>query len=92
MLASHQVELASSGLQSSLLVRHPDTGELFVNFDPSIWTLIRETECMLRLGLDIPIVAQALRVKRDQLKSDYNKLDVSLRNTGPQTNLQILSE
>ena len=71
------MEAAKSGLQASLLVRHPDTNDLFVNFDPQILTLIRETECMTRLGLEIPTVAKALRVKQDQLKANYNTLQVS---------------
>jgi dynein heavy chain len=71
------VEAAKSGLQSSLLVRHPETKELFVNFDPQILTLIRETECMARLGLDIPPAAKKLRAKQTYLKENYNSLNVS---------------
>ena len=74
---SLQVEAAKSGLQASLLVKHPETEELFVNFDPQILTLIRETECMARLGLEIPPVAKALRAKQTILKDNYNVLNVS---------------
>ena len=71
-----QVEAVKSGLHASLLVRHPDTGELFVNFDPQILTLIRETECMCRLGLDIPLAARAIRQKQGTFKENFNKLQV----------------
>ena len=72
------MEVAKSGLQASLLVRHPETKELFVNFDPQIITLIRESECMVRLGLDIPFGAQTLMQKRETIKKNYNRLEVRL--------------
>ena len=73
-----QVEAARSGLQASLLVRHPETNELYVNFDPQILTMIRETECMARLGLEIPPVAKTMRTKQSDYKEDYNALLVCM--------------
>ncbi len=67
-----------TGLQAALLVRHPDSSDLYVNFDPQILTLIRETECMARLGLEIPAVARALRAKQEQLKANYNSVKVGV--------------
>ena len=63
-----------SGLQSSLLVRHPETKELFVNFDTQILTLIREAECMARLNLDVPASAIDLRARQGSLKENYNAM------------------
>uniref|UniRef100_A0A8C8C735 Dynein, axonemal, heavy chain 5 n=1 Tax=Oncorhynchus tshawytscha TaxID=74940 RepID=A0A8C8C735_ONCTS len=62
------------GLQASLLVKCPDTGDLFVNFDPQILTQIRETDCMTRMRLEIPPFAAILQQKQDALKKNYNKL------------------
>ncbi|EDO35603.1 predicted protein [Nematostella vectensis] len=73
-----QVEVIKSGLQASLLVRHPDNKKLFVNFDPQIMTLIRETECMVRLGLDIPFSAHALLQKQSSLKKNSDTLQLLL--------------
>ena len=71
------MEAAKSGLAASLLVKHPETQELYVNFDPQILSLIRETECMARLGLEIPPAAKVLRAKQGHFKENYNALNVS---------------
>lgn len=68
------MEVVKSGLQSSLLVRHHETKELFVNFDPQILTLIREAECMARLNLEVPASAIDLRAKQNSLKDNYNAM------------------
>ena len=49
---AHKLE----GLQATLLVRHPDDGRVYVNFDHEIWQLIREARCMDRMGggLELP--------------------------------------
>uniref|UniRef100_A0A4W3JT26 Dynein heavy chain 5, axonemal-like n=1 Tax=Callorhinchus milii TaxID=7868 RepID=A0A4W3JT26_CALMI len=69
-----QIGTAQLGLQATLLVKHPETGEMLVNFDPYLTVLIRETECMARMGLEVPQFARALLQKRDELKRMYNKL------------------
>lgn len=72
------MEIVRSGLQSSLLVRHPESKELFVNFDPQILMLIREAECMARLNLEVPPAAVDLRAKQNVLKENYNSMLVCL--------------
>ncbi|CAH1269411.1 DNAH5 [Branchiostoma lanceolatum] len=73
-----QVDAMKAGLAASLIVRHPETNELFVNFDPSILTLIKEAECMARLGLEVPHAAKGLRQKQGHFKELYNKLQLML--------------
>ena len=63
-----------------MLVRHPDTNELFVNFDPSIITLMKETDSMRRLNLDIPPVAVKVGQKQVALKEHKAKLEVKHKN------------
>lgn len=88
-----QVEMAKAGLQASLLVKAPESGELFVNFDPQILTLIRETECMARMGLEIPPFARALQQKQDIFKKNYNKLQMILtENTRVRSKIQSVFE
>ncbi|KAF4103547.1 dynein axonemal heavy chain 5 isoform X1 [Onychostoma macrolepis] len=74
-----QVEAVKVGLQASLLVKSPETGELYVNFDPQILTQIRETDCILGMGLEISTFAAILQQKKDVLKKNYNKLQLMVR-------------
>ena len=62
------VETARTGLNASLLVEHPDTGELFVNFDPDILELIQEAKYMNKLQLSVPKAAVLLCKKELALK------------------------
>ena len=64
------------GLQASLLVRHPDTGELYVNCDPQLIQLIRETEYMMKLNLPIPETARLIFLRRDIIKTVDGNLKV----------------
>ena len=40
------IDQAKAGLQATLIVRHPDDGKLYVNFDQEILQLIRESKCL----------------------------------------------
>ncbi|XP_052831159.1 dynein axonemal heavy chain 5-like [Octopus bimaculoides] len=75
----HQVESVKEKLQSPLLVRHPKTKELFVNFDSKVMMMIRETECMARLGYIIPPFACILRSRQEEYKKICNGLELMLK-------------
>ncbi|XP_041649230.1 dynein heavy chain 5, axonemal [Cheilinus undulatus] len=88
-----KMEDARVGLQASLLVRSPQTKELFVNFDPEILTQIREANCMTRMNLDIPPFAALLQQKQETLKKNYNKLQLMLsENTRVRAKIQSAFE
>ena len=44
------VEAAKSGLQATLIIRHPEDGKLHANFDWEILQLIREAKCLSRMA------------------------------------------
>ena len=46
----------------------------YVNFDPNILELIRETQCLSRLGLEIPKDAVLLAQREEILKKHYQDL------------------
>ncbi|XP_041797659.1 dynein heavy chain 5, axonemal isoform X3 [Chelmon rostratus] len=88
-----KMEDARVGLQASLLVRSPETGELFVNFDQEILTQIREANCMTRMNLEIPPFAVLLQQKQDTLKKNHNKLQLMLsENTRVRAKIQTAFE
>ncbi|NXW67144.1 DYH8 protein, partial [Hirundo rustica] len=62
-------------LQSTILVRHPTTGKFLVNFDPHILEIVRETKCMLKLGLEVPEQAVKIAIIENKLKSNKLKLE-----------------
>lgn len=73
-----QIELTKKGLQATLLVKAPETEELFVNFDPQILTLIREADCMAHMRLEIPPFASVIQQQRNWYKKIANDLHVGL--------------
>eukprot|EP00397_Hematodinium_sp_SG-2012_P000031 GEMP01000031.1.p1 GENE.GEMP01000031.1~~GEMP01000031.1.p1 ORF type:complete len:4639 (+),score=1050.01 GEMP01000031.1:391-14307(+) len=75
----NSLETAKSGLQSTLIVRHPDDGKLHVNFDWEILQLIRETKCLDRMGIEIPESAKMVLLQETKFKSYHNELSYILR-------------
>ena len=47
------IDQAKAGLQATLIIRHPDDGKLYVNFDQEIIQLIREAKCLDRMGIEV---------------------------------------
>ncbi|XP_078698147.1 dynein axonemal heavy chain 5-like [Branchiostoma floridae x Branchiostoma belcheri] len=82
------VDAAKTGLNASLFVKHPETKELFVNFDPSVMELIMESKQLAKMGLEIPEGAETLVLREKEIKdnvqalnellSDYKKLTDSI--------------
>lgn len=49
-----------------------------INFDPEIAILIRETECMKKIGLEISSEAEELVQRQDLYKQNYNRIKIML--------------
>lgn len=52
------IDQCKAGLAAPLLVQHPDTGRILVNFDKEIMQLVREAKYMQRFNIGIPESAQ----------------------------------
>ena len=72
-----QVEVVKSSLNSTVLVRHPDTRELMVNFDPKINEVLREIEVMSKMGLELPPQSKVFIGKRPEMRHKFDLIDVS---------------
>ncbi|XP_023932850.1 dynein heavy chain 8, axonemal [Lingula anatina] len=72
------VAVAKEGLRVPVLVRHPETKTLLVNFDPLIYQVIRESNCIIKLGLEVPEEAKMLCHTQDQLKKYQEKMQLLL--------------
>lgn len=60
-------------------MRHPTTEKLLVNFDPQILEIVRETKCMIKLGLEVPEQAVKIAIIESKLKSNKLQLEVNLK-------------
>ncbi|XP_022239106.1 dynein heavy chain 8, axonemal-like [Limulus polyphemus] len=84
-------------LQVTVLVAHPETRDLYVNFDPLILQTIHEAQQLLKMDLDIPDTVMLLCLAEKKLKSAYCQakalLDnfVSLKKKIPQVFLPLMS-
>ena len=54
------IDQAKSGLQATLIIRHPEDQKLYVNFDLELLQLIREAKCLDRMGVEVPESAKIL--------------------------------
>ncbi|DBA03213.1 TPA: hypothetical protein N0F65_003933 [Lagenidium giganteum] len=73
------VETAKAGLHATLIIKHPETGKLFVNFDKEILQLIREAKCLDRMGIEVPENAKMVMLQEDKFKMYYNDLSYTLK-------------
>ncbi|OAF69480.1 Axonemal beta dynein heavy chain 5, partial [Intoshia linei] len=69
---------SSNGLKASLLVKHPETQQIYVNFDPAINLLIAETYEMTSMDLEIPDVVKKLYEKRQHYEKIYDRLQIMI--------------
>ena len=72
------IEAAKAGLQATLIVRHPKTDKLHVNFDREIMQLLRETRCLMRMGIEVPESAKMVLMQEQKFKEHHNLLSHAL--------------
>eukprot|EP00931_Biecheleriopsis_adriatica_P081368 TRINITY_DN5469_c0_g1_i1.p1 TRINITY_DN5469_c0_g1~~TRINITY_DN5469_c0_g1_i1.p1 ORF type:complete len:4656 (-),score=1282.68 TRINITY_DN5469_c0_g1_i1:88-14055(-) len=77
----NSIETVKSGLQATLVIKHPDDGLRFhVNFDWEILQLIRETRCLDRMGgQEIPESAKMVLLQEQKFKTYHQELTYFLK-------------
>ena len=73
------IETAKAGLHATLIIRHPESKKLYVNFDKEILQLIREAKCLDRIGIEIPESAKMVMFQENKFKNYYNELTYALK-------------
>ncbi|CAF0729412.1 unnamed protein product, partial [Didymodactylos carnosus] len=73
-IGSATTTATQSLITSSTLSSSGKSPDYVVNFDPNILELIRETQCLARLGLEIPNEAAILAQREESLKKHYQDL------------------
>lgn len=68
------IEIIITGLNSTVLVKDTDSDDLYLNFDPQINELLKETNHMIKLGLDIPEEAKNLLLIQDKIEKNAEKV------------------
>ncbi|KAL0969945.1 hypothetical protein UPYG_G00234980 [Umbra pygmaea] len=71
---SRAAEMVHHGLNASLLVRHPETKEIYVNIDPLVLEALHEAQCIHKLHLSVPAGVLKLCAKKVELKDMQNNL------------------
>ncbi|MEE6465421.1 hypothetical protein FKM82_006550, partial [Ascaphus truei] len=67
-------DLAKNGLHASLLVRHLETKELYVNLDPVVLEVLYETKYLHKMGFEVPDVVLRMAMNEQQIKKQQIKL------------------
>lgn len=73
------IDAAKAGLQATLIVRHPGSVRMYANFDPELLQLIRETKCLVNLGVQVPESAKMLLMQDEKFKTQYGRLLFTLK-------------
>ncbi|XP_043921456.1 dynein axonemal heavy chain 5-like [Protopterus annectens] len=67
-------DIARSGLLASLLVRHPETKELYVNLDPTVPEVLNEVKYLDKMGLEVPDIIIHMHRNAQEIKKQETKL------------------
>jgi len=68
------VQAAKVSINATLLVVHPEDGNLYVNFDSALLQVMREAKCMRPLGVEIPDLVVDMMSREATIKNHAARL------------------
>ncbi len=71
-----EIEAGQASLNSTVLVRHPETKSLHVNFDRKVTELLRDIQVMRGLGIEVPTQALTVYSQKAVIMERYNCVNV----------------
>ena len=71
-----EIEAGQASLNSTVLVRHPETKCLHVNFDRKVMELLRDIQVMRGLGIEVPSHALTVYSQKAVIMERYNNINV----------------
>lgn len=72
-----QIDTMKDSLNSTVLIRHPDTKELLVNFDPRIRELLRDIQVLNGMGVEVPTRGIMVYAHKVSLMEKLDQIQVS---------------
>ena len=72
-----QIDAARASLNSTVLVRHPDTRELYVNFDKKVLELLRDIQVLQGMGIEMPTQGLLVYGQKNAILERYDAIRVS---------------
>lgn len=72
----NQIDMARSSLNTTVLVRIPETKELVVNYDRRITEVLREIDVLTKMGLELPPQAKVFMGKRVEMRKKFDTIEV----------------
>ena len=78
---SKQIDTARASLSSTVLVRHSETRELYVNFDMKVLELLRDVQVLQGMGIEMPTKGLLVYGQKNAILERYDAIRVS-KNSG----------
>ena len=74
---TRQIDAARVSLNATVLVQHPETKELYVNFDQKVFELLRDIQVLRGMGIEIPTQALLIYGQKNEILERYDAIRVS---------------